>query len=132
MPGKKKSKGKKGGKSKGGGGGGAPKGGYADPFAYSDEIPPPPRPGESLIKLLTTHPVGERDLYGMKISTRALDNLTPQEISDLKIVFEAFDYRNHGYIGAVDVRRAMRALGFQVSKEQARQMVEETGLKGEG
>ena len=36
------------------------------------------------------------------------------------------------YIGAVDVRRAMRALGFQVSKEQARQMVEETGLKGEG
>lgn len=48
MPGKKKSKGKKGGKSKGGGGGGAPKGGYADPFAPSDEIPPPPRPGESV------------------------------------------------------------------------------------
>ena len=36
------------------------------------------------------------------------------------------------YIGSVDVRRAMRALGFHVSREQARQMVEETGLKGEG
>ena len=32
----------------------------------------------------------------MKISTRALEKLTPQEISDLKMVFEAFDYRNVG------------------------------------
>ena len=69
-----------------------------------------------MIKLLTTHPVEGRDLYGryivyytilnyviiynfiigMKISTRALEKLTPQEISDLKMVFEAFDYRNVG------------------------------------
>ena len=47
MPGKKKSKGKKGGKSTKSSGG-ATKGGYADPFAPSDEIPPPPKPGESV------------------------------------------------------------------------------------
>ena len=49
MPGKKKSKGKKGEKSTKTGGG-ATKGGHADPFAPSDEIPPPPKPGESVSK----------------------------------------------------------------------------------
>jgi len=48
MPGKKKGKGKKGGKSGKKGGGGAPKGGHSDPFAPKDELPPPPRTGESV------------------------------------------------------------------------------------
>ena len=49
-----------------------------------------------LIKLLTTHKVQEKDLYGMKVSTRALEKLTPQEIRDLRIVFEAFDTQERG------------------------------------
>ena len=48
MPGKKKGKGKKGGKSGKKSGGGAPKGGHPDPFAPKDELPPPPRTGESV------------------------------------------------------------------------------------
>ena len=49
-----------------------------------------------LIKLLTTHKVDEKELYGMKVSTRALEKLTPQEIRDLRVVFEAFDTQGRG------------------------------------
>ena len=49
-----------------------------------------------LIKLLTTHKVEEKDLFGIKVSTRALEKLTPQEIKDLRVVFESFDTQERG------------------------------------
>ena len=51
-----------------------------------------------LVKLLTSHPVDEKEIHGVKVSTRILDNLTPQEIRDLRVVFELFDINNDGYV----------------------------------
>ena len=49
-----------------------------------------------LIKLLTTHVVGEKELFGFQVSTRALEKLSPQEIKDLKFVFDSFDTNGRG------------------------------------
>ena len=35
-------------------------------------------------------------------------------------------------IGAVEVRKAMRALGFKMTRDQARQMVHDASVKGKG
>ena len=51
-----------------------------------------------LIKLLTSHPVNEKEVHGVKVSTRILENLTPQEIRDLRVVFELFDTNDDGYV----------------------------------
>ena len=48
------------------------------------------------MKLLTSHPVDERELFGIKVSTRALKNLSPAEIKDLRVVFEAMDIHGRG------------------------------------
>ena len=100
-----------------------------DPMAPA-YIPPPPLPMERLVDLLTTNEVDERELYGMKISSRALQKLSPQEIRDLRIVFEAFDWQNCGLMGPVDLRKALRTLGFKVNRDQAKRMVHDASIEG--
>ncbi|GFO07194.1 caltractin [Plakobranchus ocellatus] len=95
-----------------------------------DERPPLLRPGEKLVDLLTSHPVDKKEVHGIKVSTKVLLQLTPQEVRDLRIVFDIFDSNSDGLIGAVDLKRALRTLGFKVRKEQAVQMIEDTGLTG--
>ncbi|XP_045162842.1 uncharacterized protein LOC123527449 [Mercenaria mercenaria] len=133
MPKKKGSKGKKGkkGKKKSGKKSTDSSPGPVDPMAPS-YVPPPPKPGEQLVKLLTSHPVDEKEIHGVKVSTRILDNLTPQEIRDLRVVFELFDLNNDGYLAPPELRRAMKALGFKVSREEAKQLATDGSLKGLG
>ncbi|KAH3827376.1 uncharacterized protein LOC127880972 [Dreissena polymorpha] len=102
-----------------------------DPMAPS-YFQPPPKPGEQLIKLLTSHPVNEKEIHGVKVSTRILDNLTPQEIRDLRVVFELFDTNNDGFLSPPELRRAMKALGFKVKREEAKQLANDGSLKGLG
>ncbi|ELU15735.1 hypothetical protein CAPTEDRAFT_156723 [Capitella teleta] len=102
-----------------------------DPIA-PEYIVPAPQPRETLLKLLLTNPVKEKELFGIQVSTRALEKLTPQEIRDLRMVFEAFDINERGYIGAVEVRKAMLALGFRMTRDDARQMVQDASVKGKG
>lgn len=64
------------------------------------------------------------------MSNRILKNLTSQEIRDLLVVFELFDSNNDGYITSAELRRAMRALGFKCSREDAKQMIADVNLKG--
>ncbi|KAL3861943.1 hypothetical protein ACJMK2_007952 [Sinanodonta woodiana] len=134
MPGKKKgSKGKKKGKAKGKKSGkkSTEAKGPVEPMAPTF-VPPPPKPGERLIKLLTSHPVNEKEIHGYRVSTRILDSLTPQEIRDLRVVFDLFDTNADGYVGPPELRRAMKALGFKVSRDEARQIVQDGSLKGRG
>lgn len=93
-------------------------------------IAPVLKPGERLIKLLTTHPVDEKELHGFKVSTRALEQLSQQEITDLRLVFEVFDMNADGLIGPVELRKAMKALGFKPNREEARRMITDASLKG--
>ncbi|KAL4221634.1 hypothetical protein ACF0H5_019891 [Mactra antiquata] len=102
-----------------------------DPMAPA-YVPPPPKPGEQLIKLLTSHPVNEKEIHGVKVSSRILDNLTPQEIRDLRVVFELFDTNSDGLLCPPELRRAMKSLGFKVSKEEAKQLTNDGSLKGIG
>jgi len=134
MPKKGKGKGKKGGKKgkkKSGKKSTEPSPGPIEPMAPS-YVPPPPKPGEQLVKLLTSRPVDEREIHGVKVSTRILDNLTPQEIRDLRVVFELFDTNDDGLLAPPELRRAMKALGFKVSREEARQLSNDGSLKGLG
>lgn len=49
-----------------------------------------------LLHVLKTKKVDEKELHGFKVSTRALEKLTPQEIRDLKVVFDVFDFQEKG------------------------------------
>ncbi|GFR73944.1 caltractin [Elysia marginata] len=95
-----------------------------------DERPPLLRPGEKLVDLLTSHPVDKKEVHGIKVSTKVLLQLTPQEVRDLRIVFDIFDTNSDDLIGPVDLKKALRTLGFKLTKEQAVQKIEDTGLKG--
>lgn len=129
MPKKGKKGGKKGKKGKKSGKKSAVKSGPVDPIAPA-YVPPPPKTGEQLIKLLTSHPVDEKEIHGVKVSTRILDNLTPQEIRDLRVVFELFDTNDDGYLAPPELRRSMKSLGFKVSREEAKQLAHDGSLKG--
>lgn len=102
-----------------------------DPFA-KHEILSPLKPGERLIKLLTTHPADMREIHGVKVSTRILEQLTPHEVRDLRAVFEIFDTDSDGMICAAELRKAMRTLGFKITREEAQQMINDVSIKGKG
>lgn len=82
------------------------------------------------MELLKTHKVDEKELYGRKITTKALDRLTSEEIHDLGTVFDTFDSNEDGYIGPYELRRALKVLGFKISREKAQQLVHESSAKG--
>ncbi|XP_071083054.1 uncharacterized protein [Haliotis cracherodii] len=125
MPVKKKGKkkGKKGGKKV------ETPAGPVDPLK-PDYVPPPPKPGEKLIKLLTSHPVDEKEIHGIKVSSRVLEQLTSQEVRDLRVVFEIFDASSTGFLGPLELKKAMRVLGFKISRDEARRMIMDVSLKG--
>lgn len=50
---------------------------------------------------------------------------TPQEIRDLRMVFDTFDTDKTGCIDIVSLRRAIRTLGFKVSMKTITQMVDD-------
>jgi len=136
MPVKKKGKKGSGGKKKG------KKGGKKDSKSRSaseassappvDNRPPLLRPGEKLVDLLKSHPVDEKEVHGIKVTTRVLDQLTPQEIRDLKVVFDIFDSDSDGFLGPIDLRKVLRTLGFKVSRDEASQLIHDVNLKGKG
>ncbi|CAH1775888.1 unnamed protein product [Owenia fusiformis] len=123
MPGKKKLKKKKSSKSKS-------KEGH-DPVA-PEYLDAPVKPGQRLVELLTTHKVEEKELHGFKVTTKVLEQLTPQEIRDLKIVFDTFDGNSDGYLNVVEFRKAFKVLGFRINKKVAKQMVTDVDLRKKG
>ncbi|KAL8623734.1 hypothetical protein ACOMHN_040080 [Nucella lapillus] len=100
-----------------------------DPFA-KNEVLSPLKPGERLIKLLTTHPADLREVHGVKVSTRILEQLTPHEVRDLRAVFEIFDTDCDGLIVAAELRKAMRTLGFKITRDEAQQLIADVSIKG--
>ncbi|KAK0056433.1 caltractin [Biomphalaria pfeifferi] len=137
MPGKKKSK-KAGGKKKSKKGGKAGKKSSKSILKESksssvanqfDNRPPLLRPGEKLVDLLKTHPVDEKEVNGIKVSSRVLEQLTAQDIRDLHVVFEIFDTNSDGIIGSADLRQALRTLGFKVKKDEANRIAHDGNVK---
>lgn len=58
-----------------------------------------------------------------KVTSKAYEQLTPQEIRDLRLVFDVFDTDRSGSIDAQELRKAMKALGFKISKESIEEMI---------
>ncbi len=50
---------------------------------------------------------------------------TPQEVSDVRIVFDVFDVPGRGWIPLDDLRKALRLLGFKISRERVQQVAAE-------
>lgn len=67
-----------------------------------------------------------------RVTTRAYEQLTPQEIRDLKLVFDVFDTDNSGSIDARELRKAMKALGFKISKESIEDMIADLDIDKSG
>ncbi|KAH9514077.1 hypothetical protein Btru_030156 [Bulinus truncatus] len=132
MPGKKKSK-KAGGKKKGRKVGKKSSKSTSKDLTSSkttspfDNRPPLLRPGEKLVDLLKSHPVDEKEVNGIKVSSR-LGTVDSQYIRDLHIVFEIFDTNSDGRIGPVDLRRALRTLGFKANKEEVNKLVQDANV----
>jgi hypothetical protein len=51
-----------------------------------------------LLKVLTNHEVKEKEIHNFKVSVKVLEELTPQEIRELRCVFETFDGNSDGYV----------------------------------
>lgn len=67
-----------------------------------------------------------------KVTSRAYELLTPQEIRDLKLVFDVFDTDKSGSIDARELRKAMTALGFTISRESIEEMIADLDVDKSG
>ncbi|XP_002737188.1 uncharacterized protein LOC100368683 [Saccoglossus kowalevskii] len=104
-----------------------------DPIPPLPPLPPQPSYGESIRDILmgSKVTVTEKEYLGVKISSKILDELTPQEIRDLKTVFDAFSNRRR-QIDAISLQRAMRALGFKITRSDAREMIRDVDVDRTG
>jgi len=73
-----------------------------------------------------------KKFMGGKVPPKAYEMLTPQEIRDLKMVFDAFDTDGSGSVDEKELRRAMRVLGFEMSKETIREMIADLDTDNSG
>lgn len=60
-------------------------------------------------------------------STRVKSTLTSDQTAELREAFALFDSENKGSLDARELKAAIRALGFDVKKEQVRKMMSELG-----
>ena len=58
-----------------------------------------------------------------RLSTRATEQLTSQEIQDLRLVFDVFDADKSGYIETDELRKALKVLGFRVKRDEVKKMI---------
>ncbi|CAF0713489.1 unnamed protein product [Brachionus calyciflorus] len=79
-------------------------------------LPPPDALGEKLLQAVEYKPLEEKDLYGLKISKRAIKNLSPAEIRDLVEVFQTFDRNSKGNLNSSELFFALKVLGFNISE----------------
>ncbi|XP_076814974.1 uncharacterized protein LOC143461089 [Clavelina lepadiformis] len=100
--------------------------------AIPDNIPSRPAPGKALLTVLQTNEVNEKQFLGMKLPSHIFEQLTIQEIRDLKLVFDAFDVDNSNTIDLKELHRAMRILGFRVSRNEVRQMMADVDTQNKG
>ena len=79
---------------------------------------------KKLLEAVEYKPLEDKDLYGMKISKRALKHLTPGEIRDLTEVFQTFDRDQTGLLKTRELFLALKALGFHVNEKVCEDYVE--------
>lgn len=66
-----------------------------------------------------------------KASTKK-QRMTAEEKAQLKTVFDLFDADGGGSIDALEMKTVMKALGFNITKQQVEQMIAEIDIDGNG
>ncbi|XP_039257620.2 uncharacterized protein LOC120334220 [Styela clava] len=100
--------------------------------ALPEYVPPPPVTGHQLLAALQSNEVNEKEFLGMKISKHIFQHLTTQEIRDLKVVFDTFDVDNSNTIDLKELRRAMKILGFRVTRREVKEMMADVDVTNRG
>ncbi|XP_067826750.1 uncharacterized protein [Heptranchias perlo] len=97
-----------------------------------DYVPPPPAIlGEKLLAVLQDWKVERQEVTGGKLSDKIHQELTTQDIRDLRVVFDATDTSNTGYLNPSEVYTALRTLGFSVSHQELRKTLRNLGQSKE-
>jgi len=84
------------------------------------------------------HPVSHHEVDDKESSTkkkkvrRKRKDLSEEQIEVFKQAFDLFDADGSGMIDANELKEAMRALGFEVTKKQVDEMIEEVDQDGSG
>ncbi|XP_067872907.1 uncharacterized protein [Heterodontus francisci] len=92
-----------------------------------DYMPPPTMLREKLLAFLQDWKAEQQEVTGGKLSDKIHQELTPQDIRDLRLVFDATDTIKTGYLNLNEVYTALRTLGFSVSHHGLRKMLRNLG-----
>ncbi|RNA14347.1 caltractin-like [Brachionus plicatilis] len=107
---------------------------YFKEVAQPTWLPPPEALGEKLLNAVEYKPLEEKDLFGLKISKRAIKNLSPAEIRDLVEVFQTFDRESKGHLNSQELFLSLKVLGFSISEpiceEYIQSETEGSSIKG--
>ncbi|XP_078000457.1 uncharacterized protein LOC144453060 [Glandiceps talaboti] len=82
---------------------------------------------DDLLRKLTN--VGDRL---NEVDQKLREQMTSQELRDLKLVFDTFDREKKGFIDSQDLRRAMRILGFRLSSKELEDMIADLDSSNKG
>ena len=66
-------------------------------------------------------------MHANKVSQRRRRMLSDEQIEELREAFGLFDSDNKGALDARELKAAIRAMGFDVKKEQVRKMMQDIG-----
>ncbi|XP_059807716.1 uncharacterized protein LOC132381987 [Hypanus sabinus] len=97
-----------------------------DSFNPAD-VPCPVPLGEKLLAFLQEWKEESQEIVCGRLPSRIQQELTPQDIRDLRIVFNKSDTNKVGYLNSAEVLAALRILGFGVNQEELRKMMSNLG-----
>uniref|UniRef100_UPI00398F0269 uncharacterized protein n=1 Tax=Pristiophorus japonicus TaxID=55135 RepID=UPI00398F0269 len=92
-----------------------------------DSVPPPVMWGQKLLAFLQDWSVERQELARGELSDKIQQELTPQDIQDLRVMFDAIDSSGTGYLNPNKVYAALRTLGFIVNHEALRKTLRNLG-----
>ncbi|XP_051895425.1 uncharacterized protein LOC127583448 [Pristis pectinata] len=92
-----------------------------------EDVPRPVPMGEKLLAFLQEWKEESQEIVCGELPGKIQQELTPQDIRDLRVVFNNTDTNRLGYLNSTEVHSALRTLGFDVSREELRKVLRNLG-----
>eukprot|EP00794_Sanderia_malayensis_P019948 gene19948-21902_t len=93
----------------------------------------PTSPKDRLFLALQQAATLEDTMYmGKRISKNVADQLTSQDIRDLRMVFDVFDADKSGFIDQNELTKACKILGFSIKKDDIKKMMNDVDADKSG
>ncbi|XP_072101027.1 centrin-3-like isoform X1 [Mobula birostris] len=93
----------------------------------SADVPCPVPLWEKLLAFLQEWKEESQEMVCGRLPSRIQQELTPQDIRDLRMVFNKSDTNKVGYLNSTEVHAALQILGFGVNQEELRKMLSNLG-----